>query len=188
MAGRNIVYFDLETRLSFHDVGGAAHKGRMGVSVAGTFSTVRGGYELYSGNDLEVLAAELIRADLVVGWNHVQFDYPVLQPHVLPTLDECTVNLDMMLELEKLIGFRPRLGDVASATLGERKTADGLQALVWWQEYERGGDPEPLMKIAEYCAHDVKVTRRLHEHALAEGRLRYPDRSGKVLEVEVDWK
>ena len=131
---------------------------------------------------------ELVRADLVVGWNHMQFDYPVLQPYVFHTLAEQTINLDMMLELEKIVGFRLKLDSVASASLGTGKTADGLDALRWWQEHKKSGQFEPLRKIAEYCAFDVKVTKCVHEYALEHGLLKYDDKSGRIAEVAVDWK
>lgn len=188
MAGKNIVYFDLETQRSFGDVGGFANKGKMGISVAVTYSTARGTYEIYAENEMDRLGEELIRADLVVGWNHLQFDYPVLQPYVFHTLAEQTINLDMMLELETLLGFRLKLDSVASASLGMGKTADGLDALKWWQEHKKTGDFAPLRKIAEYCAFDVKVTKCVHEYALEHGLLKYGDKSGRTAEIPVIWK
>jgi uncharacterized protein YprB with RNaseH-like and TPR domain len=184
----NIVYFDLETQRSFSDVGGSAHKEKMGVSVAVTYSTARGGYRIYGESELGELVDELIRADLVVGWNHIQFDYPVLQGYTIYDLVSQTVNLDMMLDLETKLGFRLKLDSVASATLGTGKTADGLDALRWWQQYKKSGDPAPMMKIAEYCCYDVKVTRFVHEYALAHGCLKYDDRGGRIMDVAVEWK
>ena len=188
VADKNIVYFDLETQRSFGDVGGFANKAKMGVSVAVTYSTARGSYEIYPESEMDKLGEELVRADLVVGWNHLQFDYPVLQPYVFPTLSEQTVNLDMMLEVESLLGFRLKLDAVASASLGMGKTADGLDALKWWQEHKKSGDFAPLRKIAEYCAFDVKVTKCVHEYALEHGLLKYEDKSGRLAEVAVPWK
>ncbi len=188
MAAKNIVYFDLETQRSFGDVGGSMHKDKMKVSVGVTYSTARGTYEIYAENEMEKLGEELVRADLVVGWNHMQFDYPVLQPYVFHTLAEQTLNLDMMLELEKIVGFRLKLDSVASASLGTGKTADGLDALRWWQEHKKSGEFAPLKKIAEYCAFDVKVTKCVHEYALEHGLLKYDDKSGRIAEVAVDWK
>lgn len=188
VADKNIVYFDLETQRSFGDVGGFSHKAKMGVSVAVTYSTARGTYEIYPENEMDKLAEELIRADLVVGWNHVQFDYPVLQPYVFHTLAEQTINLDMMLDLETRLGFRLKLDSVASASLGTGKSADGLDALRWWQEHKKTGDFAPLRKIAEYCAFDVKVTKCVHQYALAHGMLKYDDRNGRPMEIVVDWR
>ena len=160
----------------------------MGISVAVTFSTARGTYEIYQENDLDRLGEELIRADLVVGWNHLQFDYPVLQPYIFHTLSEQTLNLDMMIELEAILGFRLKLDSVASASLGTGKSADGLDALRWWQEYKKSGDFAPLRKIAQYCAYDVKITKCVHEYALAHGLLKYNDKSQRTAEVAVNWK
>ena len=188
MAANNIVYFDLETQKSFGDVGGYQHKDKMGVSVAVTYSTARGSYRIYSENEMNELGEELFRADLVVGWNHLQFDYPVLQPYLLRNLGEDTINLDMMLDLERRLGFRLKLDAVASATLGSGKTADGLDALRWWQEHKKTGDFAPLRKIAEYCAYDVKVTMSVHQHALQHGVLKYDDRNGRTQEIAVDWQ
>jgi DEAD/DEAH box helicase domain-containing protein len=187
VADRNIVYFDLESQRSFGDVGGFSHKDKMGVSVAVTYSTARGTYEIYAESEMDKLAEELIRADLVVGWNHMQFDYPVLQPYVFHTLSEQTINLDMMLDLETRLGFRLKLDSVASATLGTGKSADGLDALRWWQQHKKTGDFAPLRKIAEYCAYDVKVTKCVHEYALANGLLKYTDKAGGIAEIAVDW-
>jgi len=188
VADRNIVYFDLETQRSFGDVGGFSHKDKMGVSVAVTYSTARGTYEIYTESEMDKLGDELIRADLVVGWNHMQFDYPVLQPYVFHTLVEQTINLDMMLDLETRLGFRLKLDSAASATLGTGKSADGLDALRWWQQHKKTGDFAPLRKIAEYCAYDVKVTKCVHEYALAHGMLKYSDKAGGIAEIAVDWK
>lgn len=186
-APANIVYFDLETQRSFTDVGGAANRGKMGVSVAVTYSTLTGEYTIYQENQLEALVAQLLRADLVVGYNHLHFDYPVLQPYTVFDLASQTVNLDMLVELEGKLGFRLKLDSIAAATLGTGKTADGLDALKWWQLHKRTGDPKPLIDIARYCAFDVKVTMHVHQFALANGHLLYDDRNGNVLKVEVNW-
>jgi DEAD/DEAH box helicase domain-containing protein len=187
VSGKNIVYFDLETQRSFGDVGGAAHKDKMGVSVAVTYSTARGGYRIYDESTVNELVDELVRADLVVGWNHVGFDYPVLQGYTIYDLPAQTVNLDMMLDLQDKLGFRLKLDAAASASLGAGKSADGLDALRWWQEYKKTGDTAVMMKIAEYCAFDVKVTKCVHEFAVANGHVKYHDTGGQLQQVAVDW-
>ena len=187
MSAKNIVYFDLETQRSFGDVGGAAHKDKMGVSVAVTYSTARGGYRIYGESTINELVDELVRADLVVGWNHVEFDYPVLQGYTIYDLPAQTVNLDMMLDLQDKLGFRLKLDAAASASLGTGKSADGLDALRWWQEHKKTGSNEPLMKIAEYCAFDVKVTKCVHEFGVANGHVKYHDRGGHLQEAPVSW-
>jgi DEAD/DEAH box helicase domain-containing protein len=187
VADQNIVYFDLETQRSIADAGGSAHKDKLGMSTGVTYGTADGNYRIYPENDVDALVDELVRADLVVGWNHVQFDYPVLQGYTVLDLPTQTLNLDMMLQVQEILGHRLKLDAVASASLGMGKTADGLDALKWWQQHKKTGDREPLMKIAEYCAYDVKVTKCVHEYALEHGHLKYHDRGGHLQQVEVGW-
>ena len=184
---KNIVYFDLETQRSFNDVGGFANKEQMGVSVAVTFSTATGKYEIYPEKRMKDLIQCLCRADLVVGYNHLYFDYAVLQGYSVLNLLEQTVNLDMMVEIEKKIGFRLKLDSLVQASIGKTKTADGLQALKWWKEHQQSGSKEPLLKIAEYCVYDVKVTRDLHQYGVSNGMVKYLDRNGKPHLVEINW-
>ncbi len=184
---RDLVYFDLETQRSFGDAGGAQNKEKMGVSVAATFSTKSGQYRVFSEADIDELVEQLVRADLVVGHNHLQFDYPVLQAYTIRDLASQTVNLDMLMDLERRSGRRLGLDSIATASLGVGKSAVGVDALKWWQEHKRSGDVAPLLKIAEYCLYDVKVTMRVHEYGVANGHIKYPDRNGQIREIEVDW-
>ena len=183
-----IVYFDLETQRSFGDVGGSSHKDKMGMSVGVTYSTETGQYHIFDEENVADLVEQLIKADLVVGYNHIQFDYPVLQAYTVYDLATQTVNCDMMLDLEDVLGHRLKLDAVAQASLEASKTADGLDALKWWQLYKKTKDPKHLLNIAEYCCYDVKVTKEVHEYGLAHGVVKYADRNGNELEVEASWK
>lgn len=181
------VYFDLETQRSFNDVGGVANLSKMGVSVGCSYSTDSGEYRLYGENELDDLVAMLVKADLVVGYNHLHFDYGVLEGYTVLDLGMQTVNLDMMVDLKEHLGKRVGLDKVASATLGTGKTAVGVDALKWWREYKTGGKLDPLLKIAEYCAYDVKVTKCVHEYGVEHGHVKVDDGSGNEQVVEVKW-
>jgi uncharacterized protein YprB with RNaseH-like and TPR domain len=159
----------------------------MKVSVAVTYSTARGDYKIYTESEMHHLVDELTRADLVVGFNHIGFDYGVLQAYTIFDLVEQTQNLDMLVEVEKILGHRVKLDSIASASLGQGKTADGLDALKWWQEHKRTGNFEPLIKIAEYCAYDVKVTKAVHEYGIQHGFVRFEDRTGNIQECKTSW-
>ena len=181
------VYFDLETQRSFNDVGGSANLSQMGVSVGCSFCTESRKYRLYPEDELEDLVQLLTKADLVVGYNHLHFDYGVLEGYTVLDLSSRTVNLDLMADLKELIGRRVGLGHVAAATLGTGKTAVGVDALKWWREHKTTGSNEPLMRIAEYCAYDVKVTKCLHEYGREHGHIKFDDGSGSEQEIAVDW-
>ena len=186
VSGKNIVYFDLETQRSISDVGGYANKAKLCISVAVTYSTATDEYLIFGEDDLDALTDQLLKADLVVGWNHIGFDYPVLQAYVIPNLEEQTLNLDMMLDVKERMGRFLKLDNVASTSLGTGKSADGLDAIRWWQEHKKTGEFGPLRKIAEYCAYDVKVTRFVHEYGMKNGFIKYED-AGNVIELPVEW-
>ena len=121
---KNIVYFDLETRRSAAEVGGWHETAKMGVSVAVTFSTKDNAYHIYTEDRMEELIEELRNADLVVGYNHVNFDYGVLQAFTFWTVADVTNNLDICADLTARLGHRLKLDSVAKVTLGgNSKTA-----------------------------------------------------------------
>ena len=95
---QNFVYFDLETQRSANDVGGWDKKADMLMSVGVTYSTTRGNYRIYTEDDVQELIEELVNADLVVGYNHIYFDYQVLMGYTILDLTEQTKNLESMLE------------------------------------------------------------------------------------------
>ena len=57
----------------------------MRMSIGVTYSTARGEYKIYGEKQVNDLITELQRADLVVGFNNLRFDYEVL--HGYTSLD-----------------------------------------------------------------------------------------------------
>ena len=176
----DIVYFDLETQRTANDVGGWGNKAKMGISVACTFSTKANEYFIYTEDESSELIKQLVRADLVVGFNHISFDYEVLMGQAIMDFRDQVRSLDLLVELEKKLGHRIKLDAVAEATLGSSKTADGLEAIRWWQQGK-------IAEIAEYCCYDVKVTKCIHEYGMANGHVKYLDRNKREQRVEVEW-
>ena len=176
---KNIVYFDLETQKSAEEVGGWNNIHEMRMSCGVTYSTQRGSYKIYAEKNVDELITELLRADLVVGFNNLRFDYEVL--HVYSVLDLRQVpTLDMLIELQKAINHRLSLDSIALCTLGVEKTVEGMQAIRWFREGR-------LLEIAEYCCYDVKITKRVHEYGLAHKQLFYKNRFGHKVAVPVSW-
>jgi len=176
---QNIVYFDLETKHSADEVGGWSHIDKMGMSIGVTYSTARGDYKIYGEPEVEELIKELQRADLVVGFNHIRFDYRVLEGYSIFDFSQVP-SLDMLIVLNEKLGHRLKLDSIAQATLGCEKSAEGLQALEWFKQGK-------MAEIAEYCCFDVKITKLIHEYAAAHGHLFYNNRFGNKLKVEVEW-
>ena len=180
MTPKNIVYFDLETQRTANDVGGWDRKRDMGMSVGVTYSTGTGEYAIYSEQTVDGLVDQLRRADLVVGYNILHFDYEVLMGYTVLDLPSQLATLDLMLDIEKSLGHRLKLESIAQATLGVGKTAEGIDAIKWWRQGR-------LRDIAEYCCYDVKVTKLVHEHGQQNGELFYNDRFSNKQKMSVKW-
>ena len=177
---KNIVYFDLETQKSADEVGGWGNIKDMRMSVGVTYSTARGDYKIYGEKQVNELIEELRRADLVVGFNTLRFDYDVLVGHN-PFFDtEQISSLDMLVHLQEILKHRLSLDSIASATFGVEKTSEGLQAIKWFKEGK-------LLEIAEYCCYDVKITKLVHEYGVAKRQLHYMNKFGKKMTVPVTW-
>jgi DEAD/DEAH box helicase domain-containing protein len=176
---RNIVFFDLETQKSAQEVGGWGNIRDMLMSVGVTYSTARGGDRIYGEKQVDELLTELQRADLVVGFNHVRFDYEVLNHYTVFDLTQVPA-LDMMLDLQSKLSHRLSLDSIASASLGVEKTAEGLQAVKWFREGK-------LMEIAEYCCYDVKITKMVYDYGVQNRQIHFNDRFNRKQTVAVDW-
>jgi hypothetical protein len=177
---RDIVYFDLETQRTANDAGGWDKKHEMRVSIAVTYSTALGEYRIFEEKDVDALVEQLVKADLVVGFNVINFDYEVLSRYTVLDLAHTARTLDLLVEIEKVLGHRLSLDSVASATLGVGKTGDGLDAIRWWREGR-------LLEIAEYCCFDVKCTKLVHEHGASHRQLQYVDKFRNKKSVAVQW-
>lgn len=176
----NFVVFDLETQNLFED-GGGRDPGRLKVSCAVTWSSVRGDFAVYWEQDVPALIAELKSAGRVVGFNVREFDYAVLKPYAPEERLASLPTLDIMEDLARRLSFRLKLDSVARATLGETKSASGVQAVEWFRSGE-------LDKLAEYCKIDVDVTRRIYEFGCEHGFVHYFTRLGSKQKVAVNWK
>jgi DEAD/DEAH box helicase domain-containing protein len=176
---KNIVYFDLETQKSAEEVGGWDHISRMNMSIGVTFGTARGDYKIYGEKQINDLLTDLQRADLVVGFNVLRFDYEVLHGYTSFDLRQLP-TLDMMVELQNTLSHRLSLDSIATATFGVEKTAEGLQAIRWFKDGK-------LAEIAEYCCYDVKLTKLVYEYGQRHKQLHYHNRFGKKMTVPVSW-
>ena len=178
--GGDIVVFDLETQYLAAEVGGWDNTAAMKVSVAVLWSVKEQSFRQYTEAQVPALIARLKAADLVVGFNHVKFDYGVLAAYPGGEgLADATHNLDLLLAVTRSLGRRLKLDSLAQATLNVGKSADGLQAVAWWREGN-------LSDLLAYCQQDVAVTRDLWEFGKKFGYLLYEDKQG-LMRLPADW-
>lgn len=177
-APSEIVFFDLETQKLSHEVGGWQYIAKMKLSIAVTYSESRG-FQAFTEDAVNQLVDVLKSADLVVGFNHVKFDYEVLSAYTGENL-RTGQNLDILLEIQKIIGHRLSLDHLAQFTLGKKKSGSGMDAPMWFKE----GRFDLLEK---YCRDDVIITRDLYQFGLDEGYLLYQKRNGQKTKIPVSW-
>lgn len=174
------VVFDVETRRSADEVGGWHRADRMGVSVAVVYDSREDDFFAYEQDAVPALLQRLREADLVVGFNSFLFDYAVLSPFTDEDL-RTLPGLDILQRVKEKLHYRLSLDTLGQATLQEAKSADGLQALRWWQEGR-------LDAITAYCRKDVDITRRLYLYGLEHGYLLFTNKSGAKVRVPVDFR
>lgn len=163
----NKIVIDFETQKSFDEVGGRDKHHLLKISVAGLYSYPLNKYFVFTEDQVSKLADMIYEADQVIGFNIKHFDFEVLKPYV--SYDVHTLPyLDILEEVEKLIGHRVRLENLAQMNLGTGKTGDGLEALKLFKQ----GRIEDLKK---YCLDDVRITKELYDYVQKYNKLLYKD-------------
>lgn len=160
------ITFDIES-ISDSVVRGHIDVAEQELTVVAIHDSETGEYSSYFREDLPRLWPILERADQLIGFNSDAFDIPLLNRYYPGNLSHIR-SLDLLSEVQKVLGRRIRLQSLAEATLGRGKKGDGLKAGEWWKEGKRD-------KVAEYCIEDVRLTRELYDYALQHGVLKYKD-------------
>lgn len=174
-----ILYFDLETLRSADEVGGWGNVKDMGVACGVIFDSKTNEYFTYEEKDVDKMIDHLCSADLVVGYNHIFFDYTVLKGYSNVNFSALS-NFDMMVDIEKTLGRRMKLDSLVKATLKKQKSADGLQSLQWVKEGR-------MDLVKAYCKTDVEVTKDLFLFGVENRKIFYSDRD-QLKELPISWE
>ena len=176
-----IVYFDLETQRLAQDVGGWQNTHLLGISVAVIYDSLEKRFLSFTEDRIDELLGHLEKADLVVGFNVKRFDYAVLSAYTSKDLQELP-TFDILEDIHQRLGFRLGLDHLAKETMGQGKTADGLQAVEWFRKGE-------MDKLTDYCRQDVATTRDLFQYGLKNGHLIYRTKKDDArVRLPVDWR
>ncbi len=181
-ASQNLKFgvLDLETQRSAAEVGGWHRADRMGISCGVIYDSQKDVFTEYTEDQILLLIEDLKKFELIVGFNIKIFDFLVLKGY--SDFDFATLNtLDILEDIHHHLGFRLSLAHLAQETLGTTKTADGLQALQWWQDGR-------VREIIDYCKMDVKLTRDLFLFGRQNGYLIFSNRDRKKLRIPVNWR
>jgi DEAD/DEAH box helicase domain-containing protein len=160
------ITFDIES-ISDSVVRGHIDVREQELTVVAIHDSETGDYSSYFKEELHKLWPIIERADMLIGFNSDSFDIPLLNRYYPGDMTHIR-SLDLMIEVQKVLGRRIRLQSLAEATLGRGKSGDGSKAGEWWKEGERE-------KVRDYCIEDVRITRELYDYALLHGVLKYKD-------------
>jgi len=178
LTNKDFLVVDIETKTLVDAVGGWKNFKQLEVSVACAYDSKTKQMHSYLEKDLKDLI-ELCKERLVIGYNILGFDLPVLEKYGLSPGDLNT--FDLMQDIQNISGWRfLKLEKVATATLGTGKSADGVMAVEWWKEGK-------IDQIIEYCKKDVEVTRDVFLHGLNHGHVKIEKADGSHVEVKVNW-
>jgi DEAD/DEAH box helicase domain-containing protein len=171
-----ILTFDIETTNTFDEVG-SPNAVDLDLAVVCVHDSETNEMTSYFKEDLHKLWPLIESADMLVSYNGDHFDIPLLNKYYAGDLTQIK-SLDLLVEIRKVLGRRIKLDDVASATLGESKSADGLQSIIWWRQGK-------IDEVVAYCKQDVLVTRKVYDFAMQNGHLFYT-KDTKKTEIPLD--
>lgn len=170
------IVLDLETQFILSEVGYDHRK--LKISVVGIYDYATDKYEIYHENELSSLFRKIEHASELIGFNIAKFDVPVLAPYYIGNLAKIPV-LDMLDHIQKILGMRIALDDLARATLDIKKSGHGLMAINYFREGK-------WKELSDYCLSDVKITRMLYEYGKENKKVYFHDFRGKR-EIPVTW-
>ncbi len=176
------IILDVETQKTFEEVGGYFPE-QLGISFVGICQReglsgegeMRGFFE----KDLSELFPILEAADVIIGFNIDNFDFPTFTPYYHGEMSKLP-TLDLMLQIKKSAGHRIGLDACAQATINQKKTGDGLDAIRYYRE-------KRFDELAQYCLQDVKVTRDLYDYGRNRGHIKFFNKWNRLITCPVDF-
>jgi DEAD/DEAH box helicase domain-containing protein len=177
------VILDLETQRAFVETG-KYDPAKLGVSYVGICKRdisrgVQGEFLGFFEKELTKLWPYLEQADRIVGFNIIEFDFPVLSYYYHGELSSLPV-LDILKEVKKGVGYRVSLDAISKETLGVQKSGTGLDALEYF-------DKGKLDELAEYCLMDVRITRDVYDYGKKHGHLKFKNKWNRMISAPVDF-
>jgi len=180
LARHRVLFLDIETQRSAEEVGGWHNKHLMRVAAAVVYDSLEGTHQVFQEDRVQELIEKLKTAELIVGFNILDFDYQVLKAYTSFRFQQLK-TFDILQEVSRQLGYRLSLGHLAHKTLNTEKSADGLQSLQWFKEGR-------IDEVIAYCQKDVEITRDLFLFGLAQGYLLFETKSGQRVRLPVEWK
>src|SRR3990167_9037441 len=185
--GHNVIVFDCEIKNEIDGKNiGWRDFGRMGHAVSSLYDYRSGDYCIYFDDNLDRMVERINEADLVVGFNIVEFDLPLIAVSAKAQLrPDIAMNCyDMLPVTRRSTGWRAgrfpsgmKLDDHLLAMYGTAgmKSGHGANAPNLWQEKKLG-------ELCSYVLRDVNREKALFESAWYAGQFATPTHGIKEVE------
>lgn len=171
----------------------------LGIGVACTYSPEDGYKDWFGGGsvpewdaeDIVALISYLLKADRILTWNGLRFDFGVLngyisnakqaQEQMIPLAHQLYhgKHTDLMLDAQDSCGHRVSLGSVTEALFDDKKQMDGAKAPSMWRNGQR-------LEVIQYCRDDVLKTFKVWEFGRDNGYIESAYK-GNVKRIDVNW-
>jgi len=171
------IVIDIETKNTFKEVG-RDNFDALEISLIGLYSYGQNEYFAFEEGEFDKVAEFLKNASLLIGFSISRFDLPVMKRY-FSDFDVFSIpRVDLLDEIEILLGRRVGLDILAKANLGIGKTGHGLEAPGLYRDGK-------IKELKDYCLNDVKITKDLYEFARSRGYLMIPQKeSDESIKVE----
>ena len=185
-----VICYDVEVQKNPMDMPHGFNKPfDLGLSTAVAYDWEDDHYHFFMGETGRIKLIELLnRSDVVVGYNHLQFDNLVVYGNDgrIPSdlTDQQPVDFDLLAFLRTLrpeiYRYEPglKLGEVCGKTILKGKRGEGSHAPELWRQGR-------IDELFEYNLSDVRLTWELFVHFMAEGFV--IDGTGKALLLPKDF-
>lgn len=151
-----------ERDLSLKYCGGWRDFEGMGISLIGAWSSIKG-LNIYTANTFHLFQESVNQADLIVGFNSIEFDDKLCAANGLSV----RTHYDLLKETWQAAGlprdYTPgvtvagyKLDNLAAANLGRGKSGSGALAPMLWQRKQHWA-------VIRYLTDDVLLTKRLFD-------------------------
>lgn len=143
----------------------------MGVACVCAYCYDRDQFFVYGEFELEEFQKLVNQADVVVGYNILGFDNPLMAANdvVIPEAR----SYDLLAEIKRALGHRVSLDAICQANGFGTKNESGALAPVMWQRGEH-------TRVINYCLNDVRLTKKLLDRVIRRGFIKTPD--GKLIQ------
>ena len=168
-----VVTWDIEIAQPIEETPGGwegARRGDAGISCVCLYDTTSGRTHVYDEHDLEECSAHLNSADMLVGFNTLSFDTPVMESVVGYSV--LTPQYDILSLIWKELGTRHkgyRLADICERLQLGEKNGNGESAPNLYRKGRFG-------RLFDYCINDVHLTRKLANWINDNGYILTPER------------